>query len=49
MPRANIDSFERAPPENMSKKPMSAPPFSVRKRPNASLFIPGVGICAPTR
>jgi hypothetical protein len=43
MPRAKIVSLDKAPPENISKKPMSAPPFSARNLLSASPFIPGVG------
>ena len=49
MPRANIVTFDKAPPENMSKNPIKAPPFSVRNLLNASPFIPGVGIWQPIR
>ena len=45
MPRAKIVTLDRAPPENMSKKPMRAPaPLLARNSLRASPLIPGVGI-----
>ena len=47
IPRAKIVTLDKAPPENISKKPMSAPPFSIRNLLNSSPLIPGVGIWEP--
>jgi hypothetical protein len=49
MPNAKIVSLDKAPPEKISRKPIRAPPRSVRNLNSSSLLIPGVGTCAPIR
>jgi hypothetical protein len=44
IPSANIVALDSAPPENMSKKPIRAPPLVVNNALSASLRMPGVGI-----
>jgi hypothetical protein len=47
IPRAKIEKFSKAPPENMLNMPNSVLAFWVKKADNASPLIPGVGICTP--
>jgi hypothetical protein len=47
IPRAKIEKFSKAPPENILNIPNKVPAFWEKNADRASPFIPGVGICTP--